>query len=66
MARPSVRFELGDYEWVPERDRIGFVGTTDLGEVEFLITADALAGYCQTNQNLVSFAFDEAQLSSRG
>lgn len=43
MARPSVRFEMGDFEWIAERDSIGFVGTTDLGEVEFLITADALA-----------------------
>jgi len=42
MARPSVRFELGGYEWVAERDSVGFVGMTDLGEVEFLITADAL------------------------
>jgi hypothetical protein len=43
MARPSVRFERGDYEWVAERDSVGFIGTTDLGPVEFLITADALA-----------------------
>ncbi len=43
MTRPSVRFEMGDYEWVAERDSVGFVGTTDLGEIEFLITADALA-----------------------
>jgi len=43
MGRPSVRFEMGDYKWVAERDSVGFVGTTDLGEVEFLITADALA-----------------------
>lgn len=43
MARPSVRFAMGDYEWVAERDSVGFIGTTDLGEVEFLITADALA-----------------------
>ena len=43
MGRPSVRFEMGDYDWVAERDSVGFVGTTDLGEVEFLITADALA-----------------------
>lgn len=43
MARPSVRFEMGDYEWVAERDSVGFIGTTDIGEVEFLITADALA-----------------------
>ncbi len=34
---------MGDYEWVAERDSVGFVGTTDLGEVEFLIAADALA-----------------------
>jgi hypothetical protein len=39
----SVRFEGGDGQWVGERDCVGFVGTTDLGEVEFLITADALA-----------------------
>ena len=43
MARQSVRFEMGDCEWIAERDSVGFVGTTDLGEVEFLITADALA-----------------------
>lgn len=43
MARPSVRFGMGDHEWVAERDSVGFIGTTDLGEVEFLITADALA-----------------------
>lgn len=43
MGRPSVRFEMGDYEWVAERDSVGFIGATDLGEVEFLITADALA-----------------------
>ncbi len=42
MARPSVRFQLGSYEWVAERDSVGFVDATDLGEVEFLITADAL------------------------
>lgn len=43
MPRASVRFEGGDGEWVVERDSVGFVGTTDFGEVEFLITADALA-----------------------
>lgn len=43
MARPSVRFEMGAYEWVADRESVGFVGTTDMGEVEFLITADALA-----------------------
>ena len=43
MAQPSVRFELGDGEWVAERDSVGFVGLTALGPVEFLITRDALA-----------------------
>lgn len=45
MAFPSVRFEMGEYEWVAERDSVAFIGTTDLGEVEFLITADALAEF---------------------
>ncbi|WP_010164893.1 DUF1488 family protein [Sphingomonas sp. PAMC 26617] len=43
MARSSVRFEMGNHEWIAERDSIKFLGTTDLGEVDFLITADALA-----------------------
>ncbi|KQN82218.1 hypothetical protein ASE90_11065 [Sphingomonas sp. Leaf67] len=43
MAHSSVRFEKREYEWVAERDSVGFVGMTDFGEVEFLITADALA-----------------------
>ena len=43
MARPSVRFEQGDGYWVHERDSVGFTGQTDLGSVEFLITAEALA-----------------------
>lgn len=43
VVGPSVRFEGGDGVWVAERDSVGFVGTTALGEVEFLITADALA-----------------------
>lgn len=43
MARTSVRFERGDGYWVAERDSVGFVGQTDLGPVEFLITAEALA-----------------------
>ncbi|MEN3339399.1 MAG: hypothetical protein V7647_3075 [Acidobacteriota bacterium] len=43
MTRPSVRFDGGDYEWVAERDSVGFVGTTDLGQVDFLITSAALA-----------------------
>lgn len=43
MAEPSVRFEGGDAEWVAERESVGFMGMTALGEVEFLITRDALA-----------------------
>lgn len=43
MAKPSVRFERGDSYWVPERESVGFTGTTDLGPVEFLITTAALA-----------------------
>lgn len=43
MAKSSVRFERGDGYWVAERDSIGFIGTTDFGPVEFLITSEALA-----------------------
>jgi hypothetical protein len=43
VASASVGFEVGGGEWVAERDSVGFVGTTDLGEVEFLITTGALA-----------------------
>lgn len=43
MAHPIARFELGDYQWVGEGDSVSFVGMTDLGEVEFLITVEALA-----------------------
>ncbi|TPG21797.1 DUF1488 family protein [Sphingomonas koreensis] len=42
MARPSVTFELGGGYWVPERQSVGFTGTTDLGPVGFLITSEAL------------------------
>ena len=42
MANPSVRFEMGDYHWVAERESVGFTGTTNLGVVEFLITSEAL------------------------
>jgi hypothetical protein len=49
MVRPSVRFETGDHEWVAERDSVGFIGTTDFGPVEFLITADALAELLDPN-----------------
>jgi hypothetical protein len=43
MAEPSVRFELGDADWIGERDSVGFAGLTALGPVDFLITRDALA-----------------------
>ena len=42
MAQASVRFELGGWEWVAERESVGFVGQTALGEIEFLITSEAL------------------------
>ena len=38
MAAASVRFERGEYEWLAERNGILFLGHTDLGVVEFLIT----------------------------
>jgi hypothetical protein len=43
VPHASVRFEGGDSQWIAARDSVGFVGVTDLGEVEFLITADAMA-----------------------
>ena len=43
MAQASVRFELGEWDWVAERESVGFVGHTDLGPVDFLITSEALA-----------------------
>jgi len=42
MTQPSVRFEMGEWNWVAERESVGFVGHTDLGQVEFLITSEAL------------------------
>ena len=42
MAMASVRFEMGDWTWEDERSCVGFVGQTDLGPVEFLITGEAL------------------------
>ncbi len=42
MAAASVRFELGEYEWLAERNGILFLGHTDLGIVEFLITGEAM------------------------
>lgn len=43
MAQASVRFELGEWDWVAERESVGFIGHTDLGPVDFLITSEALA-----------------------
>ena len=43
MAQASVRFELGEWDWVADRESVGFVGHTDLGPVDFLITSEALA-----------------------
>ncbi len=42
MTSTSVRFELGEYEWLAEREGILFLGHTNLGIVEFLITSEAL------------------------
>ena len=43
MASPSVRFELDGGYWVAERESVGFSGMTAMGEVDFLITSEALA-----------------------
>ena len=43
MAQASVRFDLGEWDWVADRESVGFVGHTDLGPVDFLITSEALA-----------------------
>lgn len=43
MAAPSIHFELSGGYWVPERQSVGFVGVTASGDVEFLITSEALA-----------------------
>ncbi|MES3098731.1 DUF1488 family protein [Sphingomonas faeni] len=45
MASASVRFEPGEYEWLAERNGVLFLGHTDLGMVEFLITSEALAEF---------------------
>lgn len=45
MASASVRFVLGEYEWLAERNGVLFIGHTDLGMVEFLITSEALAEF---------------------
>lgn len=43
MTERSVRFDMGNYRWVSDRESVGIMGTTQRGEVEFLITADALS-----------------------
>jgi len=58
MAAASVRFELGEYEWLPERNGILFLGHTDLGVVEFLVTSEALAELL--NPNLEAIDSDTA------
>lgn len=39
----SVRFEVGDWQWLAEREGVLFVGETEMGAVDFLITSEALA-----------------------
>lgn len=58
MASASVRFEPGDYEWLAERNGLMFLGYTNLGMVEFLITSDALAEF--TNPDLDGIDSDTA------
>ena len=43
MAESSITFQLDGGYWVPERQSVGFSGSTALGDVEFLITSEALA-----------------------
>lgn len=43
MASPSIRFELDGGYSVAERESVGFSGMTAVGEVDFLITSEALA-----------------------
>lgn len=43
MSAASITFELGGGDWIAEREAVGFSGTTALGEVDFLITSEALA-----------------------
>lgn len=38
----SVHFDMGDWTWSPEREGVLFVGETEFGPVEFLITSEAL------------------------
>ena len=47
MAAASVRFELGEYEWLAERNGVLFLGHTNLGMVEFLIASEALAEFVE-------------------
>jgi hypothetical protein len=53
MAKQSVRFEAGDYYWVADRESVGFMGTTDIGQVEFLITTAALATMLNPDYDIV-------------
>ena len=43
MPALTIRFELTDGSWVPERESVGFLGKTETGSVEFLITCEAPA-----------------------
>ncbi len=58
MASASVRFDLGEYEWLAERNGVLFLGHTDLGIVEFLITSEALAEFI--NPDLAGIDSDTA------
>ena len=53
MANPSVRFEMGDYYWVVERESVGFTGTTNFGVVEFLITSEALTQLLDPDRDML-------------
>ncbi len=53
MSRPVIRFEPGNSYWVADRESVGFVGTTDLGEVEFLMTSAALAQMLNNDYEVV-------------
>ena len=55
MANPSVRFEMGDYYWVAERESVGFKGATNLGVVEFLITSEALTQLLDPDRDTLDY-----------
>lgn len=50
MAVPSVRFGMGDCHWIAERESVGFIGTTNHGTVEFLITSETLVQLLDHNR----------------